>query len=105
MSTDHDISYGWYLKSEDGKKDVEVVHLTVELINIISVNMVLVEGSYNETFCRCQYRGLRAISFQRVEYTYVKARENVSFSEISGGPWWRENISPCSSSVVRCVEV
>ena len=32
MSTDHDISYGWYLKSEDGKKDLEVVHLTVELI-------------------------------------------------------------------------
>ena len=25
MSTDHDIGYGWYRKSEDGKKDVEVV--------------------------------------------------------------------------------
>ena len=59
------------------------------------------EGSYNGTFCRCQYRGLRAISFQRVEYTYVKAQENVSFSEISAG----EKISPCSSSVVRFVEV
>ena len=41
MSTDHDISYGWYLKSEDGKKDVEVVHSTVSYY--ISVNMVSVK--------------------------------------------------------------
>ena len=37
MSTDHDIGYGWYRKSEDGKTDVELVSQGIILIIIIII--------------------------------------------------------------------
>ena len=43
MSTDHDISYGWYLKSEDGQRNIEVVcvYLLVSYIACIVSNIYI----------------------------------------------------------------
>ena len=39
MSTDHDIGYGWYRKSEDGKTHVELV----------------IQGNYNNNYNNYYY--------------------------------------------------
>ena len=37
MSTNYDISYGWYLKSSNGQRNIEVVYLAVYCITLLSM--------------------------------------------------------------------
>jgi hypothetical protein len=64
MSTDHDISYGWYLKSEDGKKDVEVVPVQRTKSHIIPESGVHV----------CESPGDYVLKFEN-SYSWTRSKE------------------------------